>query len=447
MLNLVELEWPGGVSTILSGMQLSLFKLDVLQGAACFLSFKTTFYLALYFPFALAGTLLAVLGLSTQMTRELRWGWLQKAWASIGIRADDHFRHRGRFRIRALLVRSYLSFLSSSYSYLAWSSVQLFQCTDIGDNSGPRLYAFAEIVCYSSEWYSLFPSALLGLVLYVVGIPLLQLMMLRRFSWGEHEDAAAFLGYRVTGYKHGFRWWDSIDIVWRLCVALSIQLLMEHPTAQIVLFTALVGGRLAAQRHLRPFAESQNNVQEHMLQWLTLGVLACGVVFYSLNSRLSDAAQAFLYVMVIGFLLVIVLSVARSTVLAYQRRKCFDSDGSHQQQDSRSSSSRAESHDGDADCIDPAALQLSASRGAGSDFPPVALSQHRHAASIRVDGNDKDFEDASVQDVYDDRCEEPEPRRTDTRGSALTSQGDLLEPLVGWKQDNDAAKRKSKNLN
>jgi hypothetical protein len=74
MLNLVKLQWPGGILTILSrsGMQLSMFKLDVLQGAACFLSFKTTFYLALCFPFALALALLGVLGLSTLMTREHR---------------------------------------------------------------------------------------------------------------------------------------------------------------------------------------------------------------------------------------------------------------------------------------------------------------------------------------------------------------------------------------
>jgi hypothetical protein len=351
MLNLVRLRWPGGILTILSGMQLSLFKLDVLQGAACFLSFKTTFYLALYFPFALALALLGVLGLSTLMTREHRGGWLQQAWSSIGIRADDHFRRRGRFRIRALLVRSYLSFLSSSYSYLAWSSVQLFVCTDIGDSGGKRLHAFAEIVCYSAEWYTLFPSVLMGLILYVVGIPALQLVMLRRFGWGEHADAAAFLGYRVTGYKQGFRWWDSADIVWRLSVALSIQLLMDHPPAQLALFTLLIAARLAAQRRFRPFVETLNNVEENVLQWLTLGVLACGVVFYAFRPILNDAAQAFLFVLVVVFLAVIVLCVACATLLAFRGRKRFDSEGSG---GGSHASSRADSRDIDGGLVDVA---------------------------------------------------------------------------------------------
>jgi hypothetical protein len=326
MLNLVRLQWPGGVANILSGMQLSLFKLDVFQGAACFLSFKTTFYVALYFPFALGLVFLGLLGLSAAITHERRYGWQQRLWAFIGIRADDHFRRRGRRRIRALLVRSFLSFLSSSYSYLAWASVQLFVCTDLGDSAGPRLLAFAEIVCYGPEWYTLFPSALLGLIVYVIGIPLLQLIILRRYAWGEHADAAAFLGYRVIGYKPGFRWWDTADIVWRLSVALSIQLLMQYPTAQLTFFAVLVSARLAAQRYCRPFVERLNNVHETLLQWLTLGILACGIIFYASKTKLSDAAQAFLFVLVVVCIAIIGLSVLRSTWIAFKGRRRFESE-------------------------------------------------------------------------------------------------------------------------
>jgi hypothetical protein len=450
MLNLVKLQWPGGVLTVLSGMQLSLFKLDVLQGAACFLSFKTTFYLALNLPFALALALLGVLGLSTLMTREHRGGWLQKAWAYIGIRADDHFRRRGRFRIRALLVRTYLSFLSSSYSYLAWSSVQLFVCADIGAG-GKRLRAFAEIVCYSSEWYSLFPSALMGLLLYVVGIPVLQLMMLRRFRWGEHADSAAFLGYRVTGYKHGFRWWDSVDIVWRLSVALSIQLLMDNPTAQLTLFTLLIVARLAAQRRFRPFVETLNNLEEHVLQWLTLGVLACGVVFYAFKPKLNDKAQAFFFVLVITFLAFIVLCVARATVLAFRGRRRFDSDGSR---GGSHSSSRADSRniDGcviDSDEFNEISTSHSRSRAADQDVDAVALQPLTHAyvndhgtgtaagAQGIADGRDAGQEidiDPDPADADDKEGFTAASGSASMRKDAATERSrlqDLTEPLMG----------------
>jgi hypothetical protein len=39
MLNLVRLQWPGGLLAVLSGLQLSLFKLDAFQSTACLLSF------------------------------------------------------------------------------------------------------------------------------------------------------------------------------------------------------------------------------------------------------------------------------------------------------------------------------------------------------------------------------------------------------------------------
>jgi hypothetical protein len=215
----------------------------------------------------------------------------------------------------------------------------------------------------------------MGLILYVVGIPVLQLVMLRRFGWGDHADAAAFLGYRVTGYKHGFRWWDSADIVWRLSVALSIQLLMDHPPAQLALFTLLIAARLVAQRRFRPFVETLNNVEENMLEWLTLGVLACGCVFYAFRSRLSDAAQAFLFVLVVVFLAIIVLCVVRATLLAFRGRKRFDSDGSRGGSDS---TSRADSRDIDSGVIDFA--ELSESRS--SDSRARAAHSDRDAAAV-----------------------------------------------------------------
>jgi hypothetical protein len=375
MLALVNLRWPGDFHSALLGLQISLFKLNSLQSTACVMAFTVTFHVALLAPFMLAVLLLAMdrcateasktepgdmhdhmhdidrdpdLGLqqfmtgasaevtaataaSTSAAGDHGDPGIDRDWVSgrraralgqlLGTRAFSYLDIRMRdpaerkLRLRSLMIKTFLGFLSSSYTYLAWVTIELFVCTNDG-----HLRADGGIVCFSSSWYPLLPTACFGFVFYIVGIPALQLYLLRRFDWGEGADAAAYLGYRITGYRRGFRWWDTADMIWRLSVALSIQLLMETPDAQIAMFTSLVAGRLVAQRRLRPFVDEHNNVHEGALQWLTLGVMLCGVLFYCLNSQLNGTAQAFLFVLAAAFLAGIGLSLAYSTVKAFGAR-------------------------------------------------------------------------------------------------------------------------------
>jgi len=337
LLRLTQLRWPSPVHQTFELFSLSMLNLG-LTNTQCWISFGTNFYVKTYFPFGV----FAILGFCYCIVLMLR----QQSHGTVaGYRSMGHddghqsaslcFRllpdlnaplHSAKYqrRFRALLIRTYLTFLSFSYTFLSLESLVVFDCVSL--NGELLLRDFVAVRCYSEQWYRYLISSIFGMVCYLVGIPLLMGWLLHAWQYGDRPGAYQILGLQILAYRPGFRWWDVASLLWKLAVVLTLRFLIDHSTAQIVVFITLLLGRLLAQRLLTPYESSPNNREEGVMMSLTAGVVLCGVIFYgtSRTGAESDVLTEVLFVVAIALMAALVLCTLYFVYRVYREGKAVD---------------------------------------------------------------------------------------------------------------------------
>ena len=83
-------------------------------------------------------------------------------------------------------INAYIMFLSLVHPYLTGKSLEVFSCTPDG---GGNWYMIANQtqLCYTSSWKVYEPWAVIGIIVYGVGIPFGFLLLLWRFRSHLHE--------------------------------------------------------------------------------------------------------------------------------------------------------------------------------------------------------------------------------------------------------------------
>jgi hypothetical protein len=97
-----------------------------------------------------------------------------------------------------------------------------------------------ECTSADSAWHSDLIAAVFGILLYVIGIPILLLLIIR-YSTGI--SCEILLGTADTSLQPRHRWWLVGGLLWKLLVASVLRVLLTHTTVQIVLFSLLLFGR------------------------------------------------------------------------------------------------------------------------------------------------------------------------------------------------------------
>jgi len=318
LLRLVALRWPSVVHDTLSAMSLSVLNFG-LFATQCWITFQASFYVISYIPFVLFSVLLLCYGVLWHARRPSRpavSGWIVQRLApdlGNGLQWNSSEYLHG---FQALLCRTFLSFLSFSYTFLAWEPISIFDCVNI--NGKPRLRDFVRVECYSGEWNSYLFTAILGMLLYPLGIVALIYWTLRRWDYGDKPGAAAMLGSQVMAYRTGYRWWELVGLLWKLCMVLVLRLLLEYPTAQVVLFLLLLTARIVVQRLVQPFASPLNNRHETWLMGLTFAVMCIGVIFYAGNDSISTDGVRTLYVFAMLLIVTLLGSIVYFVIQAYR---------------------------------------------------------------------------------------------------------------------------------
>ena len=142
-------------------------------------------------------------------------------------------------RFHWMSASGFLSFLAFAYLYFAWQSLTIFDCVDLGGSQGRRLREDVSVECVVSDtrWRSYLVAAVFGILLYVIGIPMLLLLIIRRAT---STSCDILLGTAYTSLTPQRRWWLVGILLWKLLVVCTLRLLLTHTLLQIVLFSSLL---------------------------------------------------------------------------------------------------------------------------------------------------------------------------------------------------------------
>jgi hypothetical protein len=205
-----------------------------------------------------------------------------------------------------------LTILIFSFPIVSWTSLSAFDCYDVGGES--RLRANAAVLCGSSEWWKYGIPAICGVVVYMLGVPLLLLYVLRR------PDAMRYLA-RLSSFHPTTQWWLLAQEVWKLVVVLVLRLLLDYPDVQVSLFVVLLALRMAAVLWWWPHANALHNLEESALGLASTLVLFLGIGFYAGRSSLSKEGGRTLFAFVALLLLLMALVVLVCVWLSYKAAK------------------------------------------------------------------------------------------------------------------------------
>jgi hypothetical protein len=190
---LIHLSWSTEARTMLEVTSASALDIQMLSQSSCFISFGAAYFTTLGFPVALAGVLLVFKFVFTLVQSKPASAANPGASDDVDAVAEDDnssfFRcscrrlthSRSPVELNALLLRSMMTVLIFAFPILAWTSLQPFDCYDVGGES--RLRANADVLCGSREWWTFGIAAIFGIVFYIAGIPSAPL---RAASPGRH---------------------------------------------------------------------------------------------------------------------------------------------------------------------------------------------------------------------------------------------------------------------
>lgn len=326
-LRIVHLWWPGAASTALSICSLSVLNLQTMAQSRCFISFDTQFWVLMGLPpaffcvIAMAGGAFVGARRAAQQQQQKQQSqhsgggqgianMMLRAFRSIGVSTDRE--------CRILLAQVSLSFLSFAYAVLAWQSVLLFDCVSLPGSDGRRhVRDNVALECGSDAWFRYLPAAILGCVLYVVGIPSLLLWLSCRSS----DHAALYLTSQVSSLRSGRFWWFPAQLVWKLALVLVLRLMLSTPEAQVTLCAALFLARGLAVIVARPYKESSHAHTELTMVALSAVVLVCGIVFFGLHGSMADAARDTLVALVVLSLVGQVIAIVAAMVHQWRRTR------------------------------------------------------------------------------------------------------------------------------
>jgi hypothetical protein len=294
-LGAVQLQWSGGALRFLQGST-ALFSLHI-QGivveSACFMSWSTVFISALAAPLLVAAVLLLAC-LAVQAAPVVGAAVRCHSCAARLFTIESHSARRAA-------LAAFISFLTLAYVEVSWQTLSVFDCTTVDGVS--YLRDNVQIECGSAEWWRYAAFGVVAILAYVVGIAALLFTLSRR------SNAAALFGSAYTALLPSMRWWLVGALVWRLCAVVVLRLLLDHTTAQVVLFTLLIVARITLVFVRPPYHDRRLMQQEAVQGAVALVVLMCGVAFYASSSSISDTGQNALFTLVVLAIAVHAVSV------------------------------------------------------------------------------------------------------------------------------------------
>ncbi|KNC51334.1 uncharacterized protein AMSG_07349 [Thecamonas trahens ATCC 50062] len=281
ILPLYQLKWPQYIKVFfndLSGFNLNP-QLTAPECSFTGMSWSQQWIFTMFFP-ALVAAFMSVVYVVV---------WLLRQWQL----AKSYERPIKTSRAWDIIVPTYVTFLLFFYISISQATVSFFDCTEQGDNTF-TLDASADILCYSSDWFTLLPLAVLGFLIYVIGIPvaLFSALYIRKNKLYDvsrkGQQMYRWLGPVYLRFHVRYYWWEMVVFARKLFLIAAGSFLTGFTLFQSVTAVFILVVALWIQLLVYPFAYQKANWLEALLNFALIVLFLMGILFQS--GTLPDAS-------------------------------------------------------------------------------------------------------------------------------------------------------------
>jgi cysteine-rich repeat protein len=182
-------------------------------------------------------------------------------------------------RLQHSIVNAFWLLISVMYLVIASSSLRLFDCSQKGEGGISFLDSEPSRQCYDAWWWRRFPPACAAVLVYVVGIPLGALVLVRRARNSLSDDHFVRRYGSIAGkYKSNHPAWEVLVMARKLCVVLSKTMFTSIPLLQALAALTAIVVSLALHIQFHPLVEPRANVLETTLLACSTAVLLAGIL-------------------------------------------------------------------------------------------------------------------------------------------------------------------------
>ena len=270
-----SLNWPHNLMYLTNILSAFMFNTEYFA-PECTMSatYWAQWGMRLMLPFIVTGSFLAIYAIVRIRHTHCSAGW-----------SDNH-----AAAVSNAFVNAYFMFLSVFHPFLSKNSLEIFRCREFADG---KYYMDVEpsLECFTDEWYAHMPFAVLAFFIYGLGIPLLFLAVLYNGKKSNKLDQRMFkrrFGSIFIVYKKEAWYWEVWIKMKKLLVCIAMNLFPEETTYQAMLAIVVMEFAIHMNMKNQPFRFKPNNKVQKVASLNALGVLFCGLIFYS--DKLDDVA-------------------------------------------------------------------------------------------------------------------------------------------------------------
>ena len=251
--------WPSELYQLAQVMSIINFNMDVVTPtcAGVHWNFYSTFYFTLLLPFLFGIGHLLWIGLAylwmKNVGRRTAFGGLH---LPCFVSTQDEFHH-----LRVLSFSNWLAFLVILYNAQCTSLFQAFECFPMADGSF-ALRADPDQVCHDRQHVTAMFIAVLGIIVFVVGVPVCMfwaLYRMRKTNMLKDSDNLDILGFLYTDYEPGFWFWEILINVRRLILCFVVVIFYQWPSFQLAFGLICTIWSICIQYYWRPFRQREIN--------------------------------------------------------------------------------------------------------------------------------------------------------------------------------------------
>ena len=207
----------------------------------------------------------------------------------------------------------WLTLLMRMWPQLLRSYLLFIQCMVVPEDNGAsqhRLVHHPEVVCWSKNHWPLATVAILGLLLWCLGLPLALFLKIWRSPDRLSQENSRKYGFFIEGYEPRFWWWDIVvkrlDIAVMLLIAYTS--IAPDDRSKLLLFPLISAIQLGIACCCKPFA----NDQAQILDFLEVVLMGSRFVLFAAIAVLlvlNPSSRTTLLVSVMLLLLLLVVSM------------------------------------------------------------------------------------------------------------------------------------------